>query len=429
MKISIPKKVAAKLNAVLECVRNCLKNDEFLQRSRKKPQDFTRKRKLPFEDLMLMLLKQYRCSTQSALRRFFKEIGNKDMTMTQQSLSEQRMKIKWEAFREIFWLIGDQYYSKECDWRTWHGYTVFAIDGSKIQLPSDPNLLAKFGGTGADAAAATAQSSYLYDVLNEFIADALFDPLSSDERTLAKKHLKRFEHMPAIGRKLIIFDRGYPSADMITSLTAANCDFLFRVRRKFNLELDALPLGVHDFSFTGEDGQMHALTAVKLKLDSGETETLLTSLRDRRMGTKAFKELYFARWGVETKIGELKNNVELENFSGRVELTIRQDFYASAALANMLSIAAFEAQPIIDFGTDDSNKYEYKVNKNNAIGVLKDDFIAALTAPSARERERHFNKIVEQIAKTKTPVRPGRSRKRSPSPRNAKFHHNQKSNA
>jgi hypothetical protein len=429
MKARIPKKASLHLSAIVEEVIEIIGSESYLQRSRQRQQDFTRKRKMPFCDLMLLLLQQPRCSTQSALRRFFKAKGDFGDYMTQQSFSDARQKIKWEAFHELVERGVSQFYSAQYAWRTWHGYTVFACDGSKTQLPSDPDLLADFGGTGVNADAPTAQASYLYDVLNGIIADARIACVSTSERSLAKQHLAHLGTLPDIQKKLIIFDRGYPSADMIAALDAAGCDFLFRVRGKFNVKLDALPLGVHDFPFTDENSKTHDLTAVKLTLDSGETELLLTSLKDRRMGVKAFKDLYFARWGVETKIGELKHIIEIENFSGRTKLTIFQDFFASVELANMLAVIALEAQPIIDFATDEANKYEYKINKNNAIGVLKDELIAAVCAPSRRARLRHLQHVVNTIAKTKSPVRPGRSVPRTASPRRANFYHNRKSNA
>jgi len=430
MKARALKKTSILFSAMAESVTGTIGSESYLQRSRQKPQDFTRKRKMPFKDLMLLLLQQPRCSTQCALRRFFiRAKGDLSTYMTQQSFSDARQKVKWEAFRELVWLGVGQFYSKQYAWHTWHGRTVFAVDGSKTQLPSDPALLSAFGGTGVNADAPTAQASYLYDVLNGILADARIAPVSTPERTLAKQHLELLDTLPDIEKKLIILDRGYPSADMIAVLDAAGCDFLFRVRSKFSVKLDDLPLGVHEFPFTDENGKTHDLTAVKLTLDSGETELLLTNLKDRRMGVKAFKDLYFARWGVETKIAELKHIIEIENFSGRTELAIFQDFFASVELANMIAVAALEAQPIIDFSANEINKYEYKVNKNNAIGALKDGLVAAVCAPTRRARLRHFNAIVQTIAKSKSPVRPGRSVPRSSSPRRANFFHNRKSNA
>ena len=430
MKTRIPKNNNANLNEIIKETTVIVRDSAYLERSRKRPQYFTRKRKLPFKELMLLILNQARCSTQCALERFFDTIGRPEVFMRQQSFSDARHKIKWEAFREIYTRCVNIIYNDKHNWNTWHGYTVMAVDGSKTQLPSDPLLLSIFGGTGAGATAPTAQASYLFDVFNDMIVDARIAPLSTDERTLAKQHLEKLSELPSIKKKLLIFDRGYPSAELIRAVLASGCDFLFRVRSKYNVNMDALPNGVHNFTLADESGEIIETKVIKLQLDSGETETLVTSIRDKRMGVEAFKALYFRRWGVETKIGELKHSIETENFSGRTEETIFQDFFVSVYLSNIIAVASNDAQPVIDFATaEHENKYSYKANKNHAVGVFKDRFIAAVLEESPRKRKRKIKHIILLVAKGKTPVRPNRSNPRNPTPRRANFFHNYKSNA
>ncbi|MEG0505006.1 MAG: transposase, partial [Raoultibacter sp.] len=190
-----------------------------------------------------------------------------------------------------------------------------------------------FGGTGAGAKAPTAQASFLYDPLNDIIVDAKLAPLSTDERTLAKEHLMALSRLTSIKKKLILFDHGYPSSDLIAALQASHCDFLFRVRSKFSIALDALDMGVDPFDFPCDDGSTIPLVAVKLTLDSGETELLLTSIG--------------------------------------------------------------EAQEIIDDSSDDTSKYCYKANVNHAIGVYKDAFIAVVLEPDSVKFIWRLCKIVQ----------------------------------
>lgn len=430
MKTRIPKNGNTNLTEIMSETVMLVSESSYLERSRKCPRNFTRKRKLVFTELMLLILSQARCSAQCALERFFDKIGRPEVFMRQQSFSDARHKIKWEAFREIFTHCVHVVYNDKHRWNTWHGYTVMAVDGSKIQLPSDPLLLATFGGMGPVATTPTAQASFLFDVLNDMIVDARIAPISTNERTLAKQHLESLHELPAIKKKLLVFDRGYPSAELIDAVLVAGCDFLSRVRAKYNVKIDALPQGIHDFTLVGEKGGIIDVKVIKLQLDSGETETLVTSIRDKRMGVEAFKALYFMRWGVETKIKELKQSIETENFSGRTKDTVFQDFFASAYLVNIIAVASHEAQPAIDFATaDHENKYSYKVNKNHAVGVFRDRFIAAILEDNPRKRKRKIEHIILHVAKGKTPVRPGRSEPRNPTPRKSNFHHNRKSNA
>jgi hypothetical protein len=52
-----------------------------------------------------------------------------------------------------------------------------------------------------------------------------------------------------------------------------------RVRRKFNVEIDALGHGVYDFLLSCGKNQL-AVRVIKFILPSGETETLVTNLFD-----------------------------------------------------------------------------------------------------------------------------------------------------
>lgn len=57
---------------------------------------------------------------------------------------------------------------------------------------------------------------------------------------------------------------------------------------------------------------------VRIRLNGGETEVLMTSLLDRKKYKVGdFKWLYSKRWGVETYLDRVKNQLEVERFSSR----------------------------------------------------------------------------------------------------------------
>lgn len=379
---------------------------------------------MPFSHLICMMLNMVRQSAQTALDRYFDLIGEEEMHMSEQAFSEARQKLKWEACRELMDASVSDVYSG--GFNTWHGYRVWGIDGSKMQLPSDAGLRAVFGKAGRTDGGngVTAQSSCLYDVLNDIIGDAYLEPIETDERTLCLRHLEHLERMESFERELVIMDRGYASVELIQSFSDAGVRFLMRVRRKFNLGIDALPLGDHRYTL----GQ-NLVRVVKLLLPGGETETLITDLFDKRMGENAFKALYFKRWSVETKYGELKHKLEVENFSGRTKETVYQDFYITAYLSNMIAVAANETQPVLDSAAENSESaYEYRVNKNHAVGVFKDRFIMALLIENNRKRADAAHRILRLLSYHATPVRSARDTPRNPCPRKALFHFNRKSN-
>ena len=81
-----------------------------LNESRLKPQYFTRKRKLPFHDLLKFLLSMHKTSTQSALGSFFERKG---ITMSQQALSKARSKFDHTPFKKLFYGIRNAFYGSE----------------------------------------------------------------------------------------------------------------------------------------------------------------------------------------------------------------------------------------------------------------------------------------------------------------------------
>jgi hypothetical protein len=209
---------------ILISTRSEIYNDGFKEKARKKATYFIRNRKMPFEELIIFMLLSLKFSTASALRRFFTDIGKKTVTMTQQSLSEAREKLNVWAFAHLFKITVDK--MTESYTNKWHGYRVYAIDGSKIALPAEKELREHYGALGKDGSAPTAQGSVLYNVLNDIVADAVIEPLKTDERTLAKGHIEALKSIAEGDKKLIIFDRGYASFEMLEKLENDGLDYL-----------------------------------------------------------------------------------------------------------------------------------------------------------------------------------------------------------
>jgi hypothetical protein len=397
----------------------------FKDRARKRKEDFTRKNKMPFERLIRFILQPRKCSTNTALRRFFKELKI-NMTMKQQSLSDARKKLKPEALREIF-MISAEVMVKD-GLKRWHGYRVFAIDGTTVQLPTDAALGKYFGTMGKNGSAPTARTSILYDILNDGIADAYLEPLTYDERTLAEWHINHCSvNLEAENKNLFIYDRGYPSFSFIEKHINEGYHYVMRVKRKQfpNVDAQTTPDG---HTTIEKDGKSITVRVIKFTLDSGEEEVLITNLEDARMGVIAFKKLYFLRWPIESKYDIIKNKLALEALTSETPDGILQDFYATLYLANIVAAAISDAQPVVNSNRNTKgNKHEQRININEAIGILKDRLIWLLTLDDDDEREDIFTEIIMQLAEYTVPVRLNRSNPRKPA-RKAKFRHNQKLN-
>ena len=404
-----------------------IRSEGFRDSARMRPQDFTRNRKLPFTDLVFFMLNLVRSSTQTSLNRYFETAGREDVHMSQQSFSEARLKIRWEAFRDLFRMIVDLIYNGY--YETWHGYRVSAIDGTKLQLPDDKDLSEQFGTMGRDNSAATAQGSALYDVLNKALIDVRIVPLEVGERELAMRHIDRLCQLDSFDKELLLFDRGYASFEMVKTMKERGISFVMRVKSGFNNMIDMLKEGDHVATLQKRGYGDITVRVLKFALPTGEIESLITDIANKSFDTDDFKALYFMRWPVETKYDEIKNKLEVENFSGRTPDAIRQDFYVTMYLSNMASIAYWEAQKDVETTREGkANKYSYHVNVSEEIGTLKDRFIEVLLEPSKRARIKKTRRILYLVAMSVAPSRPDRSHPRNPSPRKAKFRHNRKSN-
>jgi hypothetical protein len=380
---------------------------------------------MPFKKLMWFMLNMVKESSQNALERFFPKI-KEAVHMSRQAFSLARQKVKWEAFLELFRATVRGSYNETL--KDWRGYLPMAIDGSHIALPPDAALREYYGATGHELSAATARASVLYDIENDIIVDAKLEPLTVGERSLAKGHIEALEEsgLPLGNLKpLVIFDRGYPSKDLVKYLQDKEVRYVMRAQRGFNSRIDKMK----DGSAVIKLPEGMKTRAIVFRLANGEREALITNLEEGEMESALFPELYYKRWPVETKYNQVKRKLELENFSGRLADNIKQDFYAMMTVSNMLASVLREANGKLgESGKEKGWRYEYRANVNHAAGVLKDRLVGILIADDTLVRNHLYRELVGEIRRRIVPVRPGRKVRRKKYLKKPHFHHNHKSN-
>ena len=393
---------------------------ETLNAARFSPRYFTRIRKMSFQDILCYLISGCKGTTQAVLNNFFHHTS-KSEHMTQQALSKARSHFDHTPFLKAFYALRDEEYNykKEENLKRLHGMLFIAIDGSIIPLPNYSELRSEFGALNGSP---SARASIALDVINDRIVDASLSPLSVDERTLAKEHVEKICKIISAKKIVFVFDRGYPSAELISYLMSNNTNFIMRVKRKFSESVDRA--GIGSTLLTIEEGI--TIRVIKFYLPSGEVETLITNLY--KVSESRFKKLYFMRWPVETKYDLVKNKLELPNFTGYSKNIIYQDFWISMLLSNIASIAKAEADRNIGMRSSTKcKKYKYQANMNVVIASLRDRFAAAVFSKNPILRRIRVNKIIYEISCSAVPVRPDRDVSRN-EPRKVKYHHNKKSN-
>jgi hypothetical protein len=213
--------------------------------------------------------------------------------------------VKREAFRELFQAGVEGSYNETL--KDWRGYLVMAVDSSHIALPRDAALREYYGAAGHGLSAATARASLLYDIENDIIVDAQIEPLTGDERSLAKEHPRTLEE-PArkVGNRklLVIFDRGYPSRDFIKYLQDKQIRYVMRVQGGFSSRIDTMSGGSRVITLS--DG--NRTRAIVFRLKSGGREALITNVGEGELESATFPALYYKRWSVETKHSQMKQS-------------------------------------------------------------------------------------------------------------------------
>jgi hypothetical protein len=195
--------------------------------------------------------------------------------------------------------------------------------------------------------------------------------------------------------------------------------FVMCARSKWNLEADAVK--TQKWIPLEHEGKHFSVRVLKVKLPTGETETLLTSLNQRQLPIGEAAALYFKRWGVETSYDLLKSKLQLENFSDKTAVSVLQDFYATMYLANLAAFTAAEAdEKIAEADAAKDLKYPRQSNRNRTIHILRQAFIRLLLEPSASVRDAMLEHIVDAIAQKPVSIVANRSPARS-IPRKKRF--------
>lgn len=396
--------------------------------NRTSPSYFTRSGKMGFKETVLFMLNMINKSVQVELNKFFEGLLKKDYSISKQAFSENRQKISPKVFVDLNDRINKVIYEECNEYKLWNGYRLSAIDGTSVELPNTELLRNEFGyakNQHATVAVARASACCIFDVINKIVIKSKIERYLTSERKMAEDLILEMLETSSM-KELILFDRGYPSSELISKLIENNVHFVMRLstqlfKKLINKEKEDQVIEIKYNKI------LYSVRVVKFPLESGVDEVLITNLFEESLKMQDFKELYFKRWGIEIKYDELKNRLEIENFSGTTKIAIEQDFYASIYLSNMIELARKDSDEIIKSEQETKlNKYEYKTNLNILIGSLKDKFIMMLLEPSPRKRNKIYKDIMTQVSKSSVPIRPDRQNPRIKRIARGKYRKNKK---
>ena len=300
---------------LIDYLKNIVHSDEFCTKHKKNPQDFTRDRILTFSNLIFFMMNMNNDSYQAELDRFFQTVNHSEVpehAIYKGNLSKARKKLKHEAFVDLNDHLVNHFYSN-FQHKKWYNFNVISFDGSTVRLPDKPEIKPHFGewhSPNEDKPCVIARISQMFDVKNKITIDARISPMSAGEREMAAYHLLKLGP-----NDLALMDRGYPaywlfrlSLSMETNFCARISHNTWNFTKKFYksglkeqiVKLSPSPESHRKCYELGLDKKKLKVRLIRVELDSGETEFLVTSLLDgAEYPLDLFADLYHCRWLVE----------------------------------------------------------------------------------------------------------------------------------
>jgi len=392
-----------------------------------KDSHFTRNRKLPLHQLLLSILSRKGRTFTMEIRSFIKSIKSK-ISISKPGYLKQRQKLNPEVFLELSDFHVRNFYQDTTMVQRLKGYLVLAVDGSSVNVPNTVQNLELYGNASHKNAKPQAQAgiSCLFDLLNKMIIDCTINKWKFSERKQALLHIDKCNSITGEKPRIVIFDRGYPSGEFFIDLMERNESFLIRIGATvfkkeqlamtaddeyINIMFDKSRLSPHKGTSTADKlaktGSIQ-LRFVRFELDNGSREYLATNLPMEEFNTSEIVYLYRLRWEIETAYDVLKNKLFIENFTGTKPIMIEQDIYATVYLCNVMHDILLDAK--LEFNIKNHQKYKYKmeINKNIAIGIMKEELIRFILEEDKGRKREMFDEIIVEISSNIIPVRNGR---------------------
>jgi hypothetical protein len=354
-----------------------------------------------------------------------------DKAVSASSLCASRSKLP----EDIFIVLNKallEHWNNCFDLPNFRGYRLFAIDGSRINIPRE---LIKEGYKLYDEKRGRYYPqgllSFMYNIQEKVIYDYDFVP-HMNERLCALQHMK------TLGDKdIMIFDRGYFSYLLFYRLLEHNVQGIFRLQQGGSneailnfwqsededkiIEYNPSTTVKYDLKKQGYNLDFKTLKIRLIKHKIGDqTYVYATTLMDQaQFPAGCFAEIYHERWSIEEIYKVSKRFIEIEDFHSKSERGVKQELYAHILLINLSRFFEFEAQnliPPVDRTEDDKYRSENKyfkainiinINFKNCIQVVSRN-LGNLILGSCNIISNLVNKIIVSISRIRQKTRPNR---------------------
>jgi hypothetical protein len=244
----------------------------------------------------------------------------------------------------------------------WKGHRVFAVDGTKINLPPD---LINWGYPLPSQMSAYPQglASCLYHLPSRMPVDFDLSP-RANERAMALNHLAVLQPTD-----VVVYDRGYFSYEMLYRHVERGIAFVGRLATNSYPEIEAffasadeerrisllpVPKRQHELLVAHPDLVFRPLGLRLVKYVVGTTTFVLgVTLMDRgQYPREALAELYHGRWGIEELYKISKVLVDVEDFHAKTEEGVKQELFAHFGIVTLSRLFTNDLEASLAHATD-----------------------------------------------------------------------------
>ena len=369
--------------------------------------DFSRTRKLPFKQMLKIVLSM---TGKSICGELMDSFGLNLNTPTASAFIQQRNKIKSEAFETLF----RRFTNGIDEQKLFKGYRLLAVDGSDLHVPINPNEPDSFHQRkNGDKPYNLLHINALYDLVRRIYTDvtvegkkreneskALVKMVDRDTSSvptiyIADRGYEAYNNMAHIqekGQKFIIRAKDFTNGGIVYSLKLPQSDeidenvtlFLTRKQntvRKQNLKVlpskcvfDYLPATCKKhISVTPYELKFRV---VRFKLTENTYEVLITNLDKEEFNVDELKKLYAMRWGIETSFRDLKYTIGLSYPHSKKTEYILQEVFAKLTMYNFAELIT--SHVVVK---QKNRKYPYRINFAAAVHICRNFFLKNISPP------------------------------------------------
>ena len=257
---------------------------------------------------------------------------------TYQGLTQATGRVGMEVFADFWHCLRQTIPNRVGAAWTWFGWTVLAVDGSRVDAPRTRRNEKPLGKAGRDKTHPQWWITRLIHLPTKMMWDWRQGPGNSSERT----HLQ--EMIPSLpASSLLVADTGFGGFDLLWQLSNAKVMFLIRCGGNTALLVEDTRQRIerrgeccHVYLWP-KNRRRHKPLCLRLILlkRGGKRVYLLTNvLETQRLSRRMAGELYRARWGIEVEFRGLKQTL------GRRKVLARTPEAGAMELAaNILALA------------------------------------------------------------------------------------------